>query len=220
MIDTSRRARVANWAATAVRGKTASLRYFIADRRPGSPSATVTIRVRTLAGRLVRKLVERNVAVDRRSGCDLHLPPGPRSLSLLRLRHRRRRQPAERGRQQPPARALSLSPPSAKPLSSRRLLVGQEAVCRRIAARTCSAVMCAQGNRAGRLHECGEFAGFKRCCLDQRRGSLCLAVRTVRIRRFVLEINQWRSGRPQAHFLQAPLASASDTIAATTASLT
>jgi hypothetical protein len=66
MIDTSPPRPMASWAATAVRGKTASLRYFIADRRPGSPSATVTIRVRTLAGRLVRKLVERDVAVNRR----------------------------------------------------------------------------------------------------------------------------------------------------------
>ena len=66
MIDTSPPRPVASWAAAAVRGKTASLRYFIADRRPGSPSATVTIRVRTLAGRLVRKLIERDVAVNRR----------------------------------------------------------------------------------------------------------------------------------------------------------
>ena len=123
MIDTSAPRPVANWAATAARGKTASLRYLIADRRPGSPSATVTIRVRTLAGRLVRKLVERNVAVGHRSGCDLHLPPGKRSVSVLRLRHRRRRQPAERGRQQRPAGALRAeSSPSARPLSSRPLV--------------------------------------------------------------------------------------------------
>jgi hypothetical protein len=76
-----------------------------------------------------------------------------------------------------------------------------------------------------RLFECFEREGVrfrgehKRRCLDQRRGSRCRAVRTARIRRFVLEINRWRSGRPQAHFLQAPLASASDTIAATTARL-
>ena len=66
MIDTSAPRPVASWAATAARGKTAGLRYLIADRRPGSPSATVTIRVRTLAGRLVRKLVERDVTVNRR----------------------------------------------------------------------------------------------------------------------------------------------------------
>ena len=64
MIDTSAPRPVASWAASAVRGKTASLRYFIADHRPGSPTATVTIRIRTLAGGLVRRLVERNVAVD------------------------------------------------------------------------------------------------------------------------------------------------------------
>ena len=65
LIDTSAPRPVANWAATAMRGQTASLRYYIADRRPGSPTATVSIRVRTLRGGLVRKLVERNVAVDK-----------------------------------------------------------------------------------------------------------------------------------------------------------
>lgn len=66
LIDTSAPRPVTNWAATATRGQTASLRYFIADRRPGSPTATVTIRVRTLTGGLVRKLVERNVSVNQR----------------------------------------------------------------------------------------------------------------------------------------------------------
>jgi hypothetical protein len=66
LIDTSSPRPLANWAATALRGKRASLRYYIADRRPGSPTATVTIRVRTLTGGLVRKLVERNVSVERR----------------------------------------------------------------------------------------------------------------------------------------------------------
>ena len=65
-IDTSAPRPVANWAATALHGKRASLRYYIADRRPGSPTATVTVEVRRLAGRLVRKLVERSVPVDRR----------------------------------------------------------------------------------------------------------------------------------------------------------
>jgi hypothetical protein len=66
LIDTSAPRPVANWAATATRGRTASLRYFVADRRPGSPTATVTIRVRTLTGGLVRKLVVRAVPVDQR----------------------------------------------------------------------------------------------------------------------------------------------------------
>ena len=78
MIDTSAPRPVANWVATAVRGKTASLRYFVADRRPGSPTATVTIRVRSLAGGLVRKLVERSVPVDQHLTATFtcHLAPG------------------------------------------------------------------------------------------------------------------------------------------------
>ena len=38
-------------AATMARGHTASLRYYVSDARPGSPTATVVIKVRTLAGR-------------------------------------------------------------------------------------------------------------------------------------------------------------------------
>jgi hypothetical protein len=72
LIDTSAPRPVANWAATVTRGQTASLRYFIADRRPGSPTATVTIRVRTLRGGLRCKLVERNVLVDHHLTATFH----------------------------------------------------------------------------------------------------------------------------------------------------
>ena len=77
-IDTAAPRPVTNWTATATHGKVASLRYYIADRRPGSPTATVTIRVRTLTGGLVRKLVERGVPVDQRLTATFtcHLAPG------------------------------------------------------------------------------------------------------------------------------------------------
>jgi hypothetical protein len=63
-IDTRPPKVVANWAATVRRGHTASLRYVVDDPRPGSPTATVTIRVVTLKGRLVKKLSASQVAVD------------------------------------------------------------------------------------------------------------------------------------------------------------
>ncbi len=65
-IDTTPPRPVANWTATATHGATATLRYLVADHRPGSPTATVTIRVRTLTGGLVRKLVERDVPIGQR----------------------------------------------------------------------------------------------------------------------------------------------------------
>jgi hypothetical protein len=65
-VDTCRPKVVANWAATARSGHTASLCYCISDRRPGSPTANVTIKVKTSSGRLVRKLVASGVAVNRR----------------------------------------------------------------------------------------------------------------------------------------------------------
>jgi hypothetical protein len=65
-IDTRPPRPSANWAATVKRGDTASLAYYISDPRPGSPTATVTIRVRTSAGRLERKLVVRGAAVNKR----------------------------------------------------------------------------------------------------------------------------------------------------------
>ena len=65
-IDTRSPKPVANWVANARRGRVASLACYIGDARPGSPTADLTIRVRTPAGSLVRKLVVHGVAVDQR----------------------------------------------------------------------------------------------------------------------------------------------------------
>lgn len=65
-IDTRPPRPVANWAATVPRGHVATLPCYIADARPGSPTADVTIRVRTSGGSLARKLVVRGAAVDQR----------------------------------------------------------------------------------------------------------------------------------------------------------
>jgi uncharacterized protein YvpB len=65
-IDTRRPTVVANWATTVTSGHAAGLLFCISDPRPGSPTATVTIRVRTSTGRLVKKLVTGAVAVDAR----------------------------------------------------------------------------------------------------------------------------------------------------------
>jgi len=45
------------WAASVVRGHTVALRFSVSDPRPGSPTATATVKVRTLAGRSVKTLV-------------------------------------------------------------------------------------------------------------------------------------------------------------------
>jgi photosystem II stability/assembly factor-like uncharacterized protein len=68
-IDTSRPTPLAPFAAIATRGARATLRFRIADRRPGAPTATVTIRVRNARGALVRKLVLRGVKVDTTLTC-------------------------------------------------------------------------------------------------------------------------------------------------------
>ena len=65
-VDTRRPRPIAKWAATVKRGHTARLVYFISDPRPGSATATVTIRVTTSSGRLVRKLMVKGVAVNKR----------------------------------------------------------------------------------------------------------------------------------------------------------
>jgi hypothetical protein len=65
-IDTRPPKPVAKWPAAVTRGHTASLEYCVSDPRPGSPTATVTIRVKTSAGRLERKLVVRGAAVNKR----------------------------------------------------------------------------------------------------------------------------------------------------------
>ena len=58
-IDTRKPRPYANWAASVVRGRTATLRYYVSDPRPGSPSATAVIKIRTRAGRLAKTLVVR-----------------------------------------------------------------------------------------------------------------------------------------------------------------
>lgn len=63
-IDTRRPRPVANWSAGALHGARAVLRFWIGDPRPGGPTATVTIRVRTTRGALVMKVVLRAVKVD------------------------------------------------------------------------------------------------------------------------------------------------------------
>ncbi len=63
-IDTRRPQPVASWPATVASGHTVSLAYYIRDARPGSPTASVTVRVTTPAGHLVRKLKASGVAVN------------------------------------------------------------------------------------------------------------------------------------------------------------
>jgi 5-hydroxyisourate hydrolase-like protein (transthyretin family) len=55
-VDSRKPTTRAPYAATAYRGRTATLRYRIVDPQPGSPTATVTIKVRNRAGNLVRTL--------------------------------------------------------------------------------------------------------------------------------------------------------------------
>jgi hypothetical protein len=64
-IDTRRPVPLANWAASAVRGARTAVRFFVRDPRPGSPTATVTIRIVDARGVLVKKTVLLGVAVDR-----------------------------------------------------------------------------------------------------------------------------------------------------------
>lgn len=58
-IDTRKPRPLANRAASVLRGRTATLRYYVSDPRPGSPSATAVIKIRTLAGRSVKTIVVR-----------------------------------------------------------------------------------------------------------------------------------------------------------------
>ncbi len=77
-IDTSRPTPLAPYVAIATRGARATLRFRIADRRPGAPTATVTIRVRNARGALMKKLVMRGVKVDAPLSCSFTctLPAG------------------------------------------------------------------------------------------------------------------------------------------------
>jgi hypothetical protein len=56
-IDTRRPTPVAKWAGAAVRGARTALRFSVGDPRPGSPTATVTIRIVDSRGRLAKKAV-------------------------------------------------------------------------------------------------------------------------------------------------------------------
>ena len=69
-IDTRKPTPIANWRASAMRGETARLLYYVSVPRPGPATATVTIRIRTRAGRLARRLVEPSVPVNRRVAAD------------------------------------------------------------------------------------------------------------------------------------------------------
>jgi len=56
MIDTKAPATLATKAASVIRGRVASLRYKVTDTRPGSPTATVTIKIKNSHGRVVKNL--------------------------------------------------------------------------------------------------------------------------------------------------------------------
>jgi hypothetical protein len=63
-IDTRLPTPVANWRARAISGRQAAVRYYVSDPRPGSPTATVTVRFRDSHGTLVKKAVLRACRVD------------------------------------------------------------------------------------------------------------------------------------------------------------
>ncbi len=77
-IDTRRPVAKALWAAEAVSGWPAALSCAVSDPRPGSPTATVTITVRTASGRSVRTLRFASRPVGRRLICRFRctLAPG------------------------------------------------------------------------------------------------------------------------------------------------
>ena len=91
LIDTRQPRPVANWRATARRGSDATLRYLIDDPRPGSPTATATIRISDARGELVKKAVLRAVRVDT-PVLDVRLPAAQGHVPLHGDGHRRRRQ--------------------------------------------------------------------------------------------------------------------------------
>ncbi len=64
-IDTRRPTPIAKWPAAAIRGARGALRFFVSDPRPGSPTATVTIRIFNARGKLAKKTVLATVRVDR-----------------------------------------------------------------------------------------------------------------------------------------------------------
>jgi len=64
-IDTRSPRTKAPYRATVVRGHTATLKYKVTDPRPGSPTANVTIRIKTLAGKTVKTLRLSGKAVNK-----------------------------------------------------------------------------------------------------------------------------------------------------------
>jgi hypothetical protein len=63
-IDTRKPTPVAKWPARVVRGQRATLRFYVSDPRPGSLTATVTLRFRDSHGTLVKKVVLPGCRVD------------------------------------------------------------------------------------------------------------------------------------------------------------
>jgi len=68
-IDTRGATTVAKWPAAAVRFARVALRFYVADRRPGSATATVTIRIRDARDVLVKKVVLHGVKVNLTRDC-------------------------------------------------------------------------------------------------------------------------------------------------------
>lgn len=73
-IDTRKPTPLAKWPAVATRGGQAVLRYYVGDPRPGSPTATVTIRIRDERGALVKKIVLPDRKVDISRTCSFGCP--------------------------------------------------------------------------------------------------------------------------------------------------
>jgi hypothetical protein len=84
LIDTRRPTPVAKWAAAAVRGARTAVRFYVSDPRPGSPTATVTIRISNARGVLVKKIVLADERVDRTLsyGFTCWLPKGSYRFSV------------------------------------------------------------------------------------------------------------------------------------------
>jgi hypothetical protein len=84
LIDTRRPTPVAKWAAAAVRGARTAVRFYVSDPRPGSLTATATIRIRNTRGVLVKKAVLAGVRVDQilSYGFTCRLPKGRYRFSV------------------------------------------------------------------------------------------------------------------------------------------
>jgi len=99
LIDTWRPTPVANWAGSARRGARCSLRYLVRDPRPGSPTATVTIRIVTSHGKLAHKAVLTGVTVDQvhSYAFTCRLPKGRYRFTVAATDQAGNRQTAEAG---------------------------------------------------------------------------------------------------------------------------